>query len=228
MIMSWENKSSLTLPNPDRETVSALLRSHSIITEYPARKIFLKPGDILNEVYYIAEGRTRHYMVASDGTEKILYILASGWFFGETPCDLHEPTGLYSETEVPTTVYKIPLPAYNNLLDTNKLFRDLILNSYSRKMLIMRHEIENLTFNSCKNRLKHLFCSAADTSRLIEGGWYNMKVHYTQYEISIIVGGARVTVSKLINELCDEGFIRMLNRNAQVSARKRELFLREP
>ena len=53
--------------------------------------------------------------------------------------------------------------------------------------------------------------------RLIDGGWYKLKVHYTQYELSTIIGGARVTISKLINELCDEGFIRMLNRNVQVN-----------
>jgi len=84
---------------------------------------------------------------------------------------------------------------------------------------MMRHEIENLSFNSCKSRLRRLFCSIADTSRLIEGRWYNLKVSYTQYELSTIVGGARVTVSKLINELCTEGFIRMLNRNIELNAK---------
>ena len=47
-------------------------------------------------VYYIAEGRTRHYMMAGDGTEKILYTLSAGWFYGETPVSLQEPTGLFS------------------------------------------------------------------------------------------------------------------------------------
>ena len=87
-------------------------------------------------------------------------------------------------------------------------------------MLIMRHEIENLIFNSCKDRLKRLFFFTADTSRLMEGEWYNLKIHYTQYELSTIVGGARVTISKLINELCSEGFIRLLNRSIQINARE--------
>ena len=89
----------------------------------------------------------------------------------------------------------------------------------------MRHEIENLTFNSCKDRLKRLFCSTADPDKLIDGGWYNLKVYYTQYELSTIIGGARVTISKLVNELCDEGFIRMLNRNIQVNAEKYRVFM---
>lgn len=185
---------------------------------YPARHIFLEPGTYLKEVIYIKDGRTRHYMVGNDGTEKILYTLSNGWFFGETPCSINEPTGLFSKTEIKTTLYKIPLAFYQELLDTNKLFRDAVFESYSKKMLIMRYEIANLTFNSCKDRLKRLFCSNADTSELIEEKWYNLKVSYTQYELSTIVGGARITVNKLINELCSNGFIRILNRNIQVNA----------
>lgn len=197
-----------------------LIQERSAVLTYPAKKVFLEPGMVLDGVYYVVSGRTCHYMMSLDGTEKILYTLAAGWFYGETPCSLSEPTGLYSKTEVKTTLYKLPIQEYEYLMDTNKLFRETILYSYSRKMLILRHEIENLTFNSCKDRLKRLFCSVADTSRLIEGAWYGMNVSYTQYELSTIVGGARVTVSKLISELCAEGFVRMLNHKLQINAGK--------
>ena len=51
-------------------------------------------------------------------------------------------------------------------------------------------------------------------------------VYKRQYELSTIVGGARVTVSKLINELCDEGFIRILNRNIQISVKEYYKFIK--
>ena len=219
------DKSSFTRPNTRSKVLEDLIREHSTSVVYPAKRVFLEPGMEPQGVYYIAEGRTRHYMVGSDGTEKILYTLSSGWFYGETPCSLQEPTGLFSQAEVKTQIYIIPRYTYEELIDTNKMFRDAILENYSNKMLIMRHEIENLTFNSCKDRLKRLFCSTADTDNLIEGSWYSLKVYYTQYELSTIIGGARVTISKLINELCDEGFIRLLNRNAQVNAEKYRKFM---
>lgn len=201
-----------------------LIRAHSTSVTYPAKRVFLEPGMELQGVYYVAEGRTRHYMVGADGTEKILYTLSAGWFYGETPVSLQEPTGLFSQAEVKTQIYIIPLHVYEELIDTNKMFRDAIMENILNKMLIMRHEIENLTFNSCKDRLKRLFCSTADTGSLVDGGWYNLKVYYTQYELSTIIGGARVTISKLINELCDEGFIRILNRCTQVNAEKYRKF----
>lgn len=223
--MAWNNQSNLTVPMPRLNELVNLIREHSVVITYPAKKVFLEPGTILDGVYYIAEGRTRHYMVAIDGTEKILYTLAAGWFFGETPCFLEEPTGLYSRTDVKTTIYKIDLSSYAELLGTNQSFRDAILQSYSKKMLILRHEVENLTFNSCKDRLKRLFCSTTDSSHLIDSSWYNLKVHYTQYELGTIVGGARVTISKLLSEMCAEGFIRVLNRNIQINARKYEKYV---
>ena len=219
------DKSSFTIPNKRNEALEELIRENSTCVTYPAKRVFLEPGMEPQGVYYIAEGRTRHYMMAGDGTEKILYTLSAGWFYGETPVSLQEPTGLFSKAEVKTQIYIIPLRTYEHLVDTNKMFRDAIMENILKKMLILRHEIENLTFNSCKDRLKRLFCSTADTERLIDGGWYKLMVHYTQYELSTIIGGARVTISKLINELCDEGFIRMLNRNVQVNQEEYRKFM---
>lgn len=219
------DKSSFTIPNKRNEALEELIRENSTCVTYPAKRVFLEPGMEPQGVYYIAEGRTRHYMMAGDGTEKILYTLSAGWFYGETPVSLQEPTGLFSKAEVKTQICIIPLRTYEHLVDTNKMFRDAIMENILKKMLILRHEIENLTFNSCKDRLKRLFCSTADAERLIDGGWYKLKVHYTQYELSTIIGGARVTISKLINELCDEGFIRMLNRNVQVNQEEYRKFM---
>lgn len=222
--MSFDS-SNLTLPLEPDNKLGLLIRQYGKKFVYPARHIFLEPGMPMNDVIYIMDGRTRHYMIGTDGTEKILYTLSGGWFFGETPCSMKEPTGLFSKTEIETVLYKIPSTIYQQLLDHNKIFRDAIMENYSKKMLIMRHEIANLTFNSCKDRLRRLFCYTADPSRLVEGKWLNLKVSYTQYELSTIVGGARVTVTKLINELCAERFIRILNRNIQLNADEYQNFI---
>lgn len=124
-------------------------------------------------------------------------------------------------------LYLIPNQKYEQLLAESDLFRNAILLSYSKKMRILRQEIANLSFTPCKDRLRRLYCSTADTSRVIDGGWYDLKLNYTQYEISTIVGGARVTISKLINELCAEGFIRVLNRKTQISVAQYEEEIRK-
>ncbi|NBK23083.1 MAG: Crp/Fnr family transcriptional regulator [Spirochaetia bacterium] len=209
--------SSYTFPLDKDPKLEVLLHQYCKEVSLPAKTKFLEYGDTLDGMYYVCTGRTKHYILAEDGAEKILYTLSAGWFFGETPLVLHEPTGLISETMEPSVLWKIPYSSYDRLFDESKLFRTAIMTCMSRKLLILRHEIENLVFNPCKQRIMQLLCSTANTESLQEGNWYDLYTRYTQYEISTIIGSARVTTSKLINELCNSGYIRILNRRIQVS-----------
>jgi cAMP-binding proteins - catabolite gene activator and regulatory subunit of cAMP-dependent protein kinases len=219
--------SSYTAPMIKNDEMESIMKDFCKTVTVPAKKQFLELGDMLDGVYYIASGRTKHYILEEGGAEKILYSLSAGWFFGETPVFLGEPTGLISEAMEPSILWKIPYSAFNRLVDDSKPFRAAVINCMSRKMLILRHEIEHLVFTPCKQRILRLLCSTADTNSCEDDGWYNLLTHYTQYEISTIVGSARVTTSKLINELCNEGFIRILNRQMQISKRAYKEFLNQ-
>lgn len=217
--------SSYTKPLAQDPQLELVIKPLSRILNLKAKTQFLEYKEPIEGAYYIHKGRTKHYIYGEDGSEKILYTLSDGWFFGETPLFLREPTGLISETTEDSILWKIPFPSFQKLFDTNKVFRDAIMNCMARKMWIMRHEIENLVFNPCKRRILHLMCSTVDPKSLQSDGWYNLLTHYTQYEISTIIGSARVTTSKLINELCAEGHIRILNRKTQVSKATYDEFL---
>ncbi|MEG3074306.1 MAG: Crp/Fnr family transcriptional regulator [Ruthenibacterium sp.] len=199
------------------EKVDAIIASVSTKVVYPAKYSFTLPGQNMDCVYYIKEGRTKHYMDNGDGTAKILYTLTPGWFFGETPFFLGITTGLFSQTETDTVLYRIPNESCRKLMGECEPFRDKMLKCYSLKMLMLRYEIANLTFNSCKDRIKRLFCASVDTEHITDAGWYNLKICYNQTELSEIVGGARVTINRQINELCAEGFLRTINRHIQVN-----------
>lgn len=208
-----------TLPNQKKDELKRMLEAYAEKAVYPAKKIFLVPGDELRGIYYIVHGRTRHYVISMDGSEKILYTLTDGWFYGESSMILKEPTGLFSQAEEETTLYIIPYATYRMLLNSNEDFRMAVLENQARKTLMLRHEVENLSFNSCKERIKRLFYATADTAHLSDENWYELKMHYNQQEISSIIGGARITTNKLIRELCDEGFIRIVNRRIQLNVK---------
>ncbi len=222
--MSFES-SNLTFPEQYNAELERLLLPYSVKMSHPAKHTFSVPGDELNCIYYIKEGRTKHYMMNDDGTEKILYTLTPGWFFGEIGWFLGYSTGLYSQTELPSVLYRVDGDACRRLLNQDEMFRDTLIRGYCHKLLVMRYEIENLTFNSCKNRIKRLLASSVDLKNVTDPGWYDLKVKYTHYELGVIVGSARVTVSKLMNELCNEGFIRVINRRVQVNAEKYRAYI---
>jgi CRP/FNR family cyclic AMP-dependent transcriptional regulator len=209
--------SNLTFPDMHTPNLESIIKEYAVVHEYPAGYVFGKPGEVIAGVYYIKEGRTKHYMLSPDGIEKVLYVLSSGWLFGETPYILHTRTGLYSQTETQSVLYKINSENTDLLLEKSSLFRKALMQCYANKLLILRCEIENLSFNSCKNRIKRLFCASVDLKNSTDPQWYNLKIKYTHYQLGVIVGAARVTISKLIQELCAETFIRVLNRQIQVN-----------
>jgi CRP/FNR family cyclic AMP-dependent transcriptional regulator len=213
-------------PYSDKD-LDALICQNSIRIDVPAKKIFLMPGDNIDYIYYLKQGQTKHYMVNPDGLEKVLYKLTPGWLFGETAFFLGHSTGLHSQAETDLVLRKIEGPVVRRLFRDNQLFAQYVVRNCCSKLLILRYEIENLTFNSCKNRIKRFFAASVDKTKITDTGWYNVKVHSTHYELGIIVGAARVTVSKLINELCDERFLRVINRNIQVNINAYEEYMIE-
>lgn len=224
--MMLPNRSNITSAKYHTPEFDKLIQEHADVLYIPAKTVFLEPGEPMKGLYYIAHGRTRHYMVARDGSEKILYILSDGWFFGETADHLPKCTELFSKTDIDTTIYSIPWPVYQDLLGKNDIFCNAILESCRYKMLIMKHEIGNLSFNSCRYRLQYLLCTIADTTQVIDGAWYNLRISYSQNDICSIIGSARITVAKLMSDLSAEGFIRTMNRNTQVNQKKYENFLK--
>jgi len=210
---------NLTFPDMHTPDLENLIKEYAEIYEYPAGQVFGSPGEIIGGVYYIKEGRTKHYMLSHDGIEKVLYVLSSGWMFGETPYILNTRTGLYSQTEIKSVLYKICSSNVDLLMEKSNLFRNTLMQCYAHKLLILRCEIENLSFNSCKNRIKRLFCASVDLENISDPQWYDLKIKYTHYQLGVIVGAARVTISKLIQELCAETFIRVLNRQIQINRR---------
>jgi len=211
-------RTTLTTPDLFDPALDELISAVGQRLVFPPKHIFCMPGEELGGLYYVQKGRTRHYMDNTEGGIKILYTLSPGWFFGEMVFFLKVPTSLYSQTETKAVLYKLTDEKMRRLMDESALFRDALYRCLSHKTLILRHEIANLTFNSCKSRLKRLFCSMVDTEHITDPGWYNLKIHYTHGELGEIVGGARVTISRQLTELCGEGFIRIINRRVQVNA----------
>lgn len=212
------NKRNLTFSVNNDEELERVVKENSILREIPANKIFMYQDEKLEYLYFIKEGKTRHYMVDPNGAEKILYILTKGWFFGEISFTLgYDTTSLYSETEVDTSLYLIKRKRAKELLDNDKVFREGILRSHAFKAMILRHEIENILFNSSKDRIKRFLSVNVNQGNISDSDWIEIGSKYTHYEIGILIGCTRVTVSKMMGELANEGFIRVINNKIQIN-----------
>lgn len=185
----------------------------------PAKEVLNLPADSIGGMYYLYSGRTRHSMISTKGTEKLLYFLSAGWLFGESLFLMNRPTELYTVADTDLEYWKIDAKNCRELLKTCSLFNDLVMRCMCVKLQYLHQELESLCFDSCKERLLHVLLISADNEKLIDGAWYNLKTNFSHYDLAVQVGSVRVTVSKLIKELCDEGALRTVNRKIQISAK---------
>ena len=214
---------SLALPPRTDAALEQTIRRHATAQTVPARQTILEAGDPARGVYYIFSGRVMRSLLNAEGSERILSILPAGWFFGEIESCLNTVSNCYATALEPTELGFIPLETFSGLMKKDGAFNAAILESLAGKALMLSDEVEDLTFSTCKDRLLRLIHANADTAFAFDGKWYQVKRNYTHQEIGTILGVSRVTVSKLLNELCYEGILRMVNRQLQINIRQYNL-----
>ena len=165
------------------------------------------------------------YIMNADGIEKVLYTLSEGWLFGEGIGKFSSETTIFSAAVEDTEIWRLSYQQNQQLLREQPEYTQLLLRCVTYKQIYLRYEVENLCFNSCKERLKRAICTEVDQSTLIDSAWYELNHQYSHYELSILISSARVTVSKLLSELCNDNFIRVLNRKIQVNAKQYDEYI---
>jgi len=74
------NKRNLTFSPSENKELEDIIEKNSTVLRIPQKKIFMYSGESLNHIYYIKDGRTRHYMADPNGTEKsYMYLLKDGF-----------------------------------------------------------------------------------------------------------------------------------------------------
>lgn len=201
------------------EELEETLRSSCRVISIPKKKIFIAEGDNLDLLYFIRSGVVSLYMADRNGAEKNLYRLTRGWFFGEIVTQLGlKQTSLHFISVEDTVLYCMEEHQVAHLMENSRKFRNALLKCTCYKTIALRYEIENFTFYPTKSRLLKSLFRDVDASKLIDGLWYCLSEKRTHYELGVDVGATRVTISRLISELCCEGHLRTINNHIQFSS----------
>lgn len=203
--------------NPE---VDALIAKMGRQRHLKKNEVFLIPGQLVSSLFYVHSGRTNHYMLDEQGSQKLLYSLSSGWFFGETPLFMETETNLLSLAITPTLLTEIPYKECNYLLGESELFRNALIHSLCSKLLTARYEIAQQAFSSCQDRILTLLWSMVSNCKETNREWVRLNNKITQAEIGEIVGVNRVTANRQINSLVHESYIRMNNGYMEINIPK--------
>ena len=197
--------------------LSQLISQHAKAYHLEAGQVFIQPGDTVRRVLYMAEGKFRSYSLNEDGLERVIYILSPGHFMGEgtfVKNNSNDISARFGKAETDCLIYWIDQDDYSILIK-HQVFVDGLLKSSYKKNAFFRHEMENTLFLSLSDRLKNLLIASVDHDTL-DHGWYSVSTQFTQNDMACILGANRVTISKVIKKLCEDKFMRQVNRKIQI------------
>jgi len=95
----------------------------------------------------------------------------------------------------------------------NKYFCNLVLNSFTKIMMVEKEIIKNLVFNDCQKRIACFLLDVAECGGIKTEKGVEIDLDVKIKDIANIVGLQRQTASKVINQLIYEGILEKKEKN---------------
>jgi len=181
---------------------------------YNKSELIYKKDDLSKNFYLIKEGVVRISRLFQSGNEITLSLLKKGAIFGIysflTDGNAGESYYAYAFTRVKLEV--APLDSLNYEILKNKKIRSQLLQCFSQSILYSENIIETLNeSNKYKKLIRFLIFLSNEFGTLsLDGILINIEI--THQSISECIGTCRLTITRQISKLKDQGLIKIKNK----------------
>ena len=163
------------------------------------------PGDAL---HVVAAGSVKIALESEDGTEAILVTLGPGESFGELALLDGSPRSASAVAVEPTETLALGRGALRELMSADDGLRDALLAGVATALRRLTNQMAELHFLDLGGRLAVRLARLArvkdPTASSVTLDW-----PYTQSDLAAMIGGTRQTVNRLLNQLVDDGLVRI-------------------
>jgi len=171
------------------------------------------PGDYM---YVIREGRVKVTKLSDEGREKILNFLDEGGFFGEMALLDRAPRIASVKTLKPVRLLALSRTDFLNALRTSPDLAMAVIQELVRRLREVDEQASSLSFQRVKERTKGLLRrlaleSADDPERRTTAA-------LTHQQIADMIGTSRETVTRVVKELKQDGWLQQYGKRYVVPA----------
>jgi len=163
------------------------------------------PGDAL---HVVAAGSVKIALESEDGTEAILVTLGPGESFGELALLDGSPRSASAVAVEPTETLALGRGALRELMSADDGLRDALLAGVATALRRLTNQMAELHFLDLGGRLAVRLARLArvkdPTASSVTLDW-----PYTQSDLAAMIGGTRQSVNRLLNQLVDDGLVRI-------------------
>jgi CRP/FNR family transcriptional regulator/CRP/FNR family cyclic AMP-dependent transcriptional regulator len=179
--------------------------SHLIERRFPRNTTIVEEGLAGDYMYVIREGRVKVTKLSEDGREKILEFLDAGSFFGEMALLDRAPRIASVKTLKPVRLLALSRSDFLNLLRKSPDLALSVIQELCKRLRTVDDQASALSFQRVKDRTKGLLERLARDPHE-EGG--RVTPGLTHQQMADMIGTSRETVTRVVKELKQEGWLR--------------------
>ena len=188
----------------DREDLE-ILASHLIERRFPKNTSIVEEGLPGDYMYIIRSGRVKVTKLSDEGREKIMGFLEAGDFFGEMALLDRAPRSASVKTLGEVRLLALSRRDFLDVLRKSPDVSMAVIAELSRRLREMDEQASSLSFQRVKDRARGLLGRIAKEPASIPGR--RMTPPLTHQQIADMIGTSRETVTRVLKELREEGWL---------------------
>lgn len=181
-------------------------------------------GTDATDIYLLEQGCIKIFGTSPEGTEMLLCVSSAGELYGlcEALRSADEPRHMYDAIACEDSrLIVIPRAQFRSLLSQQPALAIYIIETLSYRLDESRHKLINLTSTNMAARVARIVLHMTACYGTHVGKTMELGVPLTQQEVADMVGGARQTVSAILNHLKTEGILSISNKRIRIENQAR-------
>jgi CRP/FNR family cyclic AMP-dependent transcriptional regulator len=175
-------------------------------------ELVYSPYDRGDSLFVLESGRIRLYRSATDGRQLTLAILDPGMAFGQVSV-LDEPThDAYAEALSDCVVRVLRLSDLERAIGSHPRVALNLMRTLSLRLRHAEDQIESLAFRAVPSRLAAKLLELMDRYGRVTPTGIRIDERFTHLQLAEMIGTSRETLTKVLNELRDEGLVDVRDR----------------
>ena len=201
------------LDEKDLSDIAGLL----IERKFPRDAVIFEEGTLGDYMYLIQEGQVKVTKMSEDGREKILELFGPGDFFGDMSLIDREPRSASIKTTKACVLMALSRHDFLGLLRQNPDVSMQVIQELSRRLRDADEQIRALLFERVEGRTRQLLVRMA-REPVADRPDRLATPAITHQQLADLVGTSRETVTRVIKELKEEGWLEQVGKQYLVAA----------
>jgi len=175
-------------------------------------ELIYSPFDRADAMYIVQSGRVRLYRSAHDGRQLTLAMLDPGMSFGQVAVLEHELQDAYAEALTDCSVRLLTADALERAMAEHPQLALNLMRALASRLRDAEDQVESLAFRPVPARLAGKLLELMDRYGRVTPNGIRIDERFTHLQLAEMIGTSRETLTKVLNELREEGLLDVRDR----------------